>query len=64
MVRGRDGDVVTNAQEPHRKDLESRAPKLWEKVDRMYKCKQIAKEDDKAMTKTNVHYRKLTSVKT
>ena len=64
MARGRDGDVVTNAQEPHRKDLKSRAPKLRDKVDSIYKCKQIAKEDHKAMTKTNVHYRKLTSVKT
>jgi hypothetical protein len=34
-------------KEAHKKipRLESRAPKLWDKVDRMYKYKQIGNED-------------------
>ena len=34
-------------KEAHKKipHLESRAPKLWDKVDRMYKCKQKGNED-------------------
>jgi hypothetical protein len=34
-------------KEAHKKipRLETRAPKLWDKIDRMYKCKQKANED-------------------
>ena len=41
-------------KEAHKKipHLESRAPKLWDKVDRMYNYKQKANEDQKA-TNTN-----------
>jgi hypothetical protein len=42
-------------KEAHKKIpcLESRAPKLWDKVDRMYKCKQKGNEDQKATTVTS-----------
>jgi hypothetical protein len=35
-------------KEAHKKipRLESRAPKLWDKVDRMYQCKQKGNEDE------------------
>ena len=42
-------------KEAHKKipRLESRAPKLWDKVDRMYKYKQKGNENRRLMTVTN-----------
>ena len=53
-------------KEAHKKipRLERRAPKLWDKVDRMYKYKQKGNEDRRAtrlMTMTNVHYHNVVS---
>jgi hypothetical protein len=37
-------------KEAHKKipRLENRAPKLWDKIERLYKCKQKQNEDQKA----------------
>jgi hypothetical protein len=64
VARGRDTDVVTNPQEPHRKDLKSRVPNCGIKLTACTRVKRKRSKEHKAMTKTNVHYRKLTSVKT